>query len=72
MSKVRHAHTNVMTIANGFVEPGRNPLNRKIAIVFDDETFDQIKALAVENRCSFAQMVRDLCDIGLAEYEPFK
>lgn len=65
MSKVQHAHLRFATSARGFIEPGRNPLNRKIAIVFDDETFDQIKALAVENRCSFGEMVRRLCEEGL-------
>lgn len=55
------------TIANGFVEAGRNPLTRKIAIVFDDETFDEIKALAIEKHCSFASMVRALCELGLED-----
>lgn len=53
------------SIAEGYVEGGRNPLSRKISIVFDDETFAQVKALAVEQHCSFAAMARELVEVGL-------
>lgn len=54
------------TIANGFIEAGRIT-TRKIVIGFDDETFEQIKAIAIEERQSFAATVRDLCEAGLED-----
>lgn len=39
--------------------------NRKIAIIFDSKTFDEIQEMAVGNGTSFAEAVRQLCNIGL-------
>lgn len=66
MTKVKGEWT-VPTTASGFIEASRNPTSRKIAIVFDDETFDQIKAVAIEERRSFAAIVRELCEMGLED-----
>jgi hypothetical protein len=39
--------------------------NKQIAIRFDPETFAQIEALAVRDRVSFAEKVRQLVEWGL-------
>lgn len=42
---------------------------RKIAIVFDDESFEQVRALAVERNVSFAKTIRELVEFGLLDIE---
>ena len=38
---------------------------RSIKVAFDEETFEEIRRLAAENRCSFAEQVRCLVEWGL-------
>ncbi len=56
------------TRAKGFDESGTG--TRKIAIAFDDDTFETIRLLAVENNCSFAQIVRAYVNEGLTNRIP--
>jgi hypothetical protein len=38
---------------------------RKTVITLDDETFDEIRAGAIANKCSFAAQARMLIEVGL-------
>ena len=49
--------------AKGF----RKGVNKRIVVSFDDETFDEIQALATRNGVSFAEQVRTLCEWGMME-----
>lgn len=42
---------------------------KKIAIVFDYETFDEVRAIALKRGASFASVVRELVEFGLADLE---
>lgn len=44
-------------------------LCKRIVVSFDDETFDTIRARAVENGTSFAEQVRELVEWGLDTYK---
>ena len=37
----------------------------KIVVLLDDETFGEVKAGALTNRCSFAAQARMLIEVGL-------
>ena len=47
--------------------PGRGsqPSGRRIAIGFDDETFSDVRALALADGVSFAEKIRQLVEWGL-------
>jgi hypothetical protein len=47
--------------------PGRGsaPAGRRFSIGFDDETADQVRALAAADRVSFAEKARQLVEWGL-------
>jgi hypothetical protein len=42
----------------------------KLVCAFDIETWQQIRGLAVSKQVSVAEMVRQLCEIGLEELSP--
>lgn len=44
-------------------------LMRRIVVSFDDETFDQVRALAQRSSVSFGEAVRQLVEVGLLEVE---
>ncbi len=42
-----------------------NGAMRRVVVSFDDETFAQLRALALKQRCSFAAVVRERVEWGL-------
>lgn len=51
---------------NGSIQPGR-PFRPRIVVQFDEDTFNEIRKLALENRSSMGEQIRLLCEIGLEE-----
>ena len=42
---------------------------KRIVITFDDETFNQVQAIATRQQISFAEAVRQLVENGLPDYQ---
>ena len=49
----------------GFVDA--DGVSKKIAIRFDDETFEQVAAIAAKRGVSFGSVVRELVEFGLLD-----
>lgn len=41
----------------------------RVAVVFDEELFDKIRAMAALENKSFSEMVRELCRVGILDLE---
>lgn len=58
-----------MTVAQGSIRRGDgngdHKCVRRIVVSFDDETFEEIRQLAVEADTSFAEQVRVLVELGM-------
>ena len=52
----------------GFRDKGRSN-NPKVAVVFDEKLFNQIKTMALKEKKSFSGMVCELCKVGILDLE---
>lgn len=41
----------------------------RVAVIFDDDLFEAIRAMAVKEDKGFSQMVRELCRVGILDLE---
>ncbi|MBO6858346.1 hypothetical protein [Roseibium sp.] len=57
-------HTQKRPVAKGCIDPKR-PGQRKVVLVLDDETFEQIRDMAIKDGTSFAEQIRLLVEWGL-------
>lgn len=48
---------------SGFVHRGQ----RRIVVAFDDDTFDEVRVIAVRRGVSFGAVVRELVEFGLID-----
>lgn len=55
-----------MKMPRGF-RPARGDPRPRVAVIFDEELFDQIRAQAIKEEKSFSAMVRELCRVGLLD-----
>lgn len=51
-------------VAKGHRDPRRGEY-RRIVISMDDDTFEEVRAGAIVNRCSFTAQARMLIEVGL-------
>lgn len=56
------------TMPRGF-RPVTGDHRPRVAVVFDDDLFDAIRALAIKENKNFSAMVRELCKIGILDLE---
>lgn len=52
-------------VAKGYTQAGS--CTRRTVVTLDDETHDQIRAIAIQRHCSFAEVVRMLVEFGLED-----
>lgn len=55
-------------VANGHSTGGRS-CDRRTVVSFDDETHEQIRSIAIKKQCSFAEIVRQLVEHALHDYQ---
>jgi len=54
------------TMPKGF-RPSRGDARPRVAVIFDEDLFEQICAQATRERKGFSEMVRELCRVGLLD-----
>lgn len=59
---IRNTNRTTVPVARGQRRKGNN---RGANVVFDPESFMQIRNSAIQQGISFAERVRDLCEIGM-------
>lgn len=50
----------------------KGELQRKVVILLDNETFEEVRGGAIVNRCSFASEARMLIEVGLETLKGFE